>query len=109
MNKAKANRLKGVAISLYLVLTGPYLDAMFSLPPHHTAKALMNWTEFCKGQRRWRIGPAEDAAGLGLVQPGQGMVSEALTVSTSGEEITELQLGSSELFIAGGQETADIN
>lgn len=59
--------------------------------------------------RGWRIGPAGDAVGLGLVQPGQGIVSEALTISTSGEKITELQLGSSELFIAGGQATAGIN
>lgn len=36
------------------------------------------------------------------------MASEALTISTSVEEYKEVQLGSSQLFIVGGQETSEI-
>lgn len=66
-----------------------------------------------KMDRGCRIGPSwrrylalpdsiPQCVGLGLVQTGKGMASEALTMNTFGKEIKEVRLSSSQLFVARG-------
>lgn len=47
--------------------------------------------------------------GPGLFQSEEGIVLEALIISSPGKDIKELQLGSLQLFRAGEQEMMDLN